>query len=401
MDCGNPGLLNSNPLRFITAEKLITNAGIPAFEQTAVVVDGSGMVLDICDAGSLDPLKIENYQGTLVPGFVNAHCHLELSFLKGKIREGLGLHSFILKVEKLKSKEQEEILAAIEIYDSNMFNNGIVATGDICNTNMSFNVKVSSPMYYHNFLEIYAFDPARAEVAFRNGLILADSLEEHKITNGVNYSISPHANYSASQKLLNLITNYSKSHPPLLSIHSLESEDENYFFKEGKGKLLERFKLWGVDTKHWQTPNCSSFKWMLPQIPTDRKLQLVHNTYVTPSEISWAEASHKNLYWCLCPNANLFIEKKLPPAMELLQAKSCITLGTDSLASNHDLSILSEMKTIRSNFPHIELHEIVRWSSLNGAKYLGIDAIFGTIENGKRPGLNILNENWTSVKKIA
>ena len=118
---------------------------------------------------------------------------------------------------------------------------------------------------------------------------------------------------------------------------------------------------------------------------------LVHNTVSQEADISFAGNYFHRLYWCLCPNANLFIEDKLPDIELFRKHGSCITLGTDSLASNSSLSILEEIKTIQFHFPAVPLCEMLMWATQNGAEALGFNHL-GTFEKGKRPGV-ILIEN--------
>ena len=92
----------------------------------------------------------------------------------------------------------------------------------------------------------------------------------------------------------------------------------------------------------------------------------------------------------LCPNSNLFIEDRLPN-VELLRFHGLnICLGTDSLSSNHSLSVLDEMITLHQYFPNIPFGELVQWATGNGAKALRMEKQIGTIEPGKQPGLNLI-----------
>ena len=131
--------------------------------------------------------------------------------------------------------------------------------------------------------------------------------------------------------------------------------------------------------------------------------------FTSKVDIESANNFLKNIYWCLCPNANLYIEDKIPD-IDVMRNENCkLTIGTDSLASNDSLSILSEMKTIHSRFPKIPLNEILCWSSINGARFLKMDKMFGSFEKGKTPGVNhitninvenLLLEHSSRVEKI-
>ncbi len=118
----------------------------------------------------------------------------------------------------------------------------------------------------------------------------------------------------------------------------------------------------------------------------------MHNTFTTEQDIRFAQAAHPGgaLYWTLCVNANQYIEHRMPP-IDLLRQQGCLlTLGTDSLASNHRLSILDEMKTIAQYFPAIPVTELLQWATYNGACALGMDNLLGSFEKGKQPGVNCI-----------
>ncbi|MBN2758462.1 MAG: amidohydrolase family protein, partial [Bacteroidales bacterium] len=128
---------------------------------------------------------------------------------------------------------------------------------------------------------------------------------------------------------------------------------------------------------------------------------LVHNTFSTENDIEKANAYFENLFFALCPNANLYIEDKLPDISMLCKEKQSLTIGTDSLASNHKLSVLDEMKTISQNFPEINFSEILKWATLNGAKALGFDNEIGSLEIGKSPGINLIsNFDYKNLKLL-
>ena len=387
-------------MRFITSDKIYTINTKP-LENHVIVVDERGKIIDIVVDTEVDALKIERHEGFICPGFVNTHCHLELSFMKGKIAAGQGLHNFIKEVESLKKPNDAEVIEAINQADEEMLANGIVAVGDISNTTNSFAYKANTKMYYHTFIEIYAFDETRADAAFERGLALQEELKKH-LGNRTQQqsSITPHAPYSASTKLLGLFTHYAEKNNAVLTIHNQETADENLFFKEKKGTILDRLTYFNIPTHKWQAPGKSSLQATLPHLPAKNKLQLVHNAFTSKEDILFANNYNKHLFWCFCVNANLYIENKIPD-VNLFIANNCnITLGTDSYASNWSLSIFDEIKTLHKHFPAINLDDLLRWATLNGAKFLGIDDAFGSIEKGKTPGLNLISKDFTGVKKL-
>ncbi len=360
-------------------------------ENTVVVLNEKREVEDVLSADKVDRNRIEFLEGILCPGFVNTHCHLELSYLKGKLTEKKGLHEFIREIESLKKSEDEEMYDAVAKADAEMYANGIVACGDICNTRVTFPAKLQSKIYYHNFFEVYAFDPQKAEQALDRGMKLSVEWEKISEKSGRNYSITPHAPYSASVKLLHLISDYAADHESILTIHMQESADDDLLFRNKSGKILDRLKGFGIDTEHFSATGAGALQSSLIHLPRDQKILLVHNTYLSKDDIEFAEEYSREIYFCLCPRANLYIENRLPD-FKLFKTDHKITLGTDSLASNYNLSIYDEIKSIQRNSSVFTLEELLRFATSSGAEYLGIDDWAGSLRRGMKPGLVLINE---------
>ena len=387
-------------MRFITADKIYTISSEP-LEDYVIVIDSKGTIADILPGKELDELKVERYEGFICPGFVNTHCHLELSFMKDKIQPKQGLHTFIKEVENLKKPKDEEVLQAIQDADVEMYTGGVVAVGDISNTANTIAYKAGSNIYYHNFIETYAFDENKAETAFDRGLNLQKELQIYLGDKIYDLSsITPHAPYSASVKLLGLFKEHAIEHNSILTIHNQETDDENLFFREKKGSILDRLHYFNINTDDWQAPGVSSLRATLPYLPSGNKLQLVHNTFASKEDILFAQNYSKNLFWCFCVNANIYIEDKVPN-VHLFTANNCtITLGTDSYASNWSLSIFDEIKTLHKHFPEITWDDLLQWGTFNGARFLGKENTLGSIEKGKTPGLNAIDRDFNRVKKL-
>src|SRR4030095_1765949 len=116
----------------------------------------------------------------------------------------------------------------------------------------------------------------------------------------------------------------------------------------------------------------------------------IHNTLTSSEDIKAAQAWNKNVFWATCPNANLYIENRLPTYSSFLETNANVTIGTDSLTSNWQLSILEEMKTISKYQSYIPFDTLLKWATLNGAKALGMEGNLGSLEIGKRPGVLLL-----------
>lgn len=356
-----------------------------------VITDDSGVIMQLINQDEIDYEinDVEFHKGIICPGFINTHCHLELSFLKNKIEEKTGLDNFVRIIENKRYEKAEIIEEAIIEAEMEMFRNGIVAIGDISNDDYTFKYKNESKIYYHTFIEVFRFDAAKAERAFERGKFLAEQLK--RFDKKLKYSITPHAPYSCSKELFLKLIDNAKINSDFLTIHNQENEEENTFFKTKTGKLVERLNSFGVNIDNWQPPRKKSLPYVMDIIDDDVKLLLVHNTVTNKDDIAYALNKNNNLWWCLCPGANLYIENKLPDVnLFYSKVKERITIGTDSLASNSCLSVLEELKILQQKFGYVELNELMKWGTLQGAQFLEIDEKYGSFEKGKKPGVNLI-----------
>ena len=333
--------------------------------------------------------EIEKIPGMIIPGLINCHCHLELSHLQGLIPEKQGLVNFVLSVMSLRFQEFPLKNDAILRAETMMLEEGIVAVGDICNTIDTVSAKQAKRLYYYNFIELSGWAPELARIRYDAGWKLAASfmemgLDENRI------SLSPHAPYSVSDNLWELMNkNFVNK---TISIHNQESAAENEFFLSETGDLLRLYKKMNLTASHFQIPRIRSLPYYLPKLREASKILLIHNTYMAEADIMEAREFKENLFFCFCPLANLYIENRLPDIPLFLKQKARVVLGTDSLASNHQLSILEEMKTIKKSFPNISTLEMLVWATSNGAKALNLSSTLGEFAKGKKPGI-VLIEN--------
>jgi cytosine/adenosine deaminase-related metal-dependent hydrolase len=170
----------------------------------------------------------------------------------------------------------------------------------------------------------------------------------------------------------------------------METEAEKSFLKYYDGPLKESFHESDLLPAHPELVS-DHVSAVLDEITPSGSLILVHNTFVDRNTIRKLR-SRENLYWCLCPRANLHIENRVPP-LDLLTAEDCrIVIGTDSLASNKSLDILEELKVLQAYYPEIPLQDLVKWATFNGAMALRQENNYGNISSGKKPGLLLLQD---------
>jgi cytosine/adenosine deaminase-related metal-dependent hydrolase len=341
-----------------------------------LVLDDAGVTIDLIPEHKIDFSDYETFEGYLVPSFVNAHCHLELSHMKNKVDEHTGLVDFVTNIQTHRNATEETITNAMLLAESEMINDGIVAVGDISNSSVSFSIKSKSTIYYHTFLEGISFTSGRAQMVLDTMLELKRQAESFSIA----ASVSPHAPYSVSRELFQLMSNLKEN---CYTLHHLESLAEIMFLKEKAGDFLKLYELLNINIDAFTPEEQSATLYWLNHFEVE-KLILVHNTFLSDDAFDIIQKKIKNPYWCLCPNANLYIENRLPNIPSLIQKGAKICIGTDSLASNHQLSIQSEIKTIKEHFPEIDTAYLLQCASIHGAEALGIEKEFGQFFIGKK-----------------
>ena len=359
---------------------------------TVLITDRSGLIIDLVNIEEAGD-GIEEFKGIISPGFVNAHCHLELSHLKGRIPENTGLVEFVQQVMNNRSKGNEHQLEAMEQAVSKMYHSGIVAVGDICNSTDSIAVKKSSKILWHNFIEVSGFVGETA-----NARLEAMKLVSDQFKNELPFqpkTLSPHAPYSVSKKLFHLLNEHTEAQ--LITIHNQESADEDELYLAKQGGFLDLYNNFEIDISSFEPTGKSSVQSWLPYFNKQQSILSVHNTYTSKSDIDFLikySEKHSSLFsYCICINANDYIEQKNPPIEMLMNSDCNVVIGTDSLASNHQLNILEELKTIQlSNNPIFPLSILLKWATINGAKALQLDSLVGSFEKGKKPGV-VLIEN--------
>jgi len=354
-------------------------------------------ILPVSEAGE----DIAFFSGILSPGFINCHCHLELSHMKGVIPEKTGMVDFLIRVIQQRNFDSATIKQAIANAESSMLENGIVAVGDICNTADTIDVKKAGRLHYHNFSEAIGFSEATAPQRFEAALTVYDQFARLYRMPAESNSIVPHAPYSVSPRLFQLITRFAGNH--LLTIHNQESEAENEFVEKGTGDFHRLFKALNIDISGYKPYAQRSIQSYLTHFLPTQSVILVHNAHTSKDDLEFiahCPLPIANLYFCLCPNANEYIGNPLPNIDLLREYQAPITIGTDSLASNHQLSILAELHTIHRQYPHIVLSELLTWATINGARALELDNLLGSFEPGKQPGVLVINEPLTQVTRL-
>ena len=352
-------------MRRIAAHYLISRGEV--MPRPVVECDSEGRITKISQWERLDNIAgTEFYAGAITPGFVNAHCHLELSYLHGAIEPKTGFGGFARAIGMVRNNyshdERQQALAAAS---ARMWAEGIEAVADIINDDSSLEHKRQSPIRYRNFAELFGLNtPAEA----MNHLLTAP-----------NTTLTPHSTYS-----LQSATFAAAAAADTLSIHFMESPDEEELYR-GEGSLAAWYSRmgWECDFLHYGSPAAR----LVGQVTSDKRVLLIHCCCLKPEDLELLSHHFSTPpTFVLCPQSNDYISGLRPPVELLLQHDAHVAIGTDSLASNGNLSIIEELKLL----PEVPLAKRLEWATWGGATALGIEDEIGSLEVGKRPGVVLI-----------
>ena len=376
-------------MKRIAAEYLYTLDSYEPLVNGFVEYDDDGTIVSV---GECDDVGKEEtfYKGALVPGFVNTHCHIELSHLQGKFAKKTGMAGFIDQINALRDiSDRTSRMECIRKWMDRLWSQGVSAMGDISNGDESFPAKAASPMYTRTFLEVFGSEPEDCAKVMES----VGQLQEKVAGYGLDAAPTPHSCYTMSPELLTAASRAALD-SGYLSYHSQESLQEEQMLVSGSGALYENRKRLGMSTP--PVTGRPSLFYFLDRIgkihpaPFEEHILLVHEVCLTEEAADAVNDNLKNAFVALCPMSNIFIHDTLPPVALMRRKGMKITVGTDSLSSNDTLDIVGEMHCLQKAFPYISLGEILTWACRNGALFLGKEKGLGTIAPGKRPGIVLI-----------
>lgn len=327
--------------------------------------------------------EIDLGEVAILPGLVNAHTHLELSWMRGRLAPAADFPGWIRNVIALQRSRSDRDAAvtqkAIGEAIAEARSTGTVLFGDISNTMESSAGLIQSGAAAVVFHELIGFKSERAPTIIENAL---RQLERQPTGDLIRYSLAAHAPYSVSPALFQSIRQALARDPfARCSVHLGESRAEAEFLRDGTGpwkKLLEDLGAWDPT---WVTPGCGGAEYLDRMGFLGDRLLVVHGVQCGRQELERLRARDVTLV--TCPRGNALTGAGKPPVVAFYSAGVRVAIGTDSLASAPDLNLFSELAELRRLAPRLPARKLLESATINGARALGFDADFGTIEAGK------------------
>ena len=316
----------------------------------------------------------------LLPGLINAHVHLELSWLRGRVPPAAKFTDWVKQlvaarqgVERLDDPDVLEPLRAaiLEVRAS-----GTVAVGDISNSLASPGPMRAAGLDGVVFHELLGFSE-------RDGALVERTRGARAAAAGVRISLAPHAPYSTSPELFQAIrSEVSRSACGIMSVHLGESQEENELLAAGTGTWREMLQFIGVWRDDWTVPACGPVEYLDRLGVIDARTMVVHGVQFDDAALARLAAIGATLV--TCPRSNQWVGVGVPPIERFYASGVRVAVGTDSLASVEDLNLFSELKTMRGIAPAVPAATLLASATLVGARALGLEHELGSLTPGKR-----------------
>jgi cytosine/adenosine deaminase-related metal-dependent hydrolase len=377
----------------IRAKWVMPVAGEPIENGEVLAVDGR--IVSVGPAGHVSSESageiVELRSSALLPGFVNAHSHLELTVMRGLL-EDLGFREWITRLTSVKYSilGDEDMLDSARLGALEALSAGVTMCGDTCDSGLALDALLEAGMRGTVFQEVFGPDMAQAPESMRKLTEKVDALRERAGYGGrVRVGISPHAPYTVSGELFRRTTAFALERNLPVAIHAAESDDEERFVREGTGPFAEGLARRAIS---WEAPRTSTIAYLASLGVLETRPLLIHAVRATLADLDLVAASGA----CIahCPKSNAKLGHGAAPLREMLDRAIVVGLGTDSVASNNVCDPIDEARcavmsarTRAGDFRALSSRTALELSTLGGARALGRDLEVGTIEPGKRADL--------------
>ncbi len=395
-------------MKLLCARHVLPISSSP-IENGAVAIDGP----KILEAGAEQALvsrfpdaEIEDFgNAAILPGFVNSHSHLELSFLRNRLDDvEHDFRSWLLKLNSLRAEMSDD-----EITDSAIrgaregASAGVTCFGDVGRMGYAGLTALKEVGLRGIVYQETEFSPDNrtAETDFLALAAKYEKLREER-TDLVEVGLSPHSPYTVGSRLFELIAQYSIINRVPMSIHAAESADEMSLLTRGEGFFTEVYDRSGLE---WQSPHCTPIEYLERLGVLSARPLLAHCVLVSDGDIERIAANGAAI--AHCPKSNAKFGHGWAPLERFLDAGIATGLGSDSVASNNVCDMLEEARfaaLAARNRPGskrlLSAKEMLETATLGGAKALGLDHLIGTLEAGKQADITIVSLDHPATQPV-
>jgi cytosine/adenosine deaminase-related metal-dependent hydrolase len=335
-----------------------------------------------------DSVEIDLGRVAVLPGLVNAHTHLELSWMRDRVGAAASLPEWVRRLMALRQSERDlapgALKEAVRIAIAEARRAGTALVGDIGNTTAALDLIAEGGLAGVFFREVIGFAPP--DPATLVGQACDEMGAAAPPESPVRRTLAAHAPYSVSPLVLRAIREtLDRRGFPCSSVHLAESSEELEFLQRGSGAWRSILESVGAWTDTWHAPACGPVEYLERAGFLDERLLVVHGVHLTPEEMT--RLAQVGATVVTCPRGNLSTGAGVPPVVAFHRSGVRVAVGTDSLASVDDLNVFSELAALRRLTTDISAGELLRWATLNGAEALGFAGDFGAIEAGRRGAL--------------
>lgn len=364
----------------ILRSKYIIDSFGQTTEDAEIVIDGNRIASihkKIADRSDTNPETIDLGQTVLLPGFVNAHAHLELTAAAPHIEQHSQFTDWLREIVHTTSNwTEEDFNSSLRSGIKHCIDSGTTTLGDIGHMARDLRIYIVSGMRVRLFNEVIGFDPYAAREMFES---LKVRIRECPSEKRLRIGIAPHTPYTVSEPLIRKCIELAHENDWPLCIHLAEAPAELEFLRKGTGQIRHFREEFGMPAQ-WTPPGVSPVRYLHHLGLFERPAVLIHCNHVFEEDFDILASSGSSVVFC--PRSHRYFAQKDHPFIEMLGHGINVALGTDSLISSPTLSILDEMKFLWQDFPELEPAIILRMATANGLKALRFSSDIGKLEAG-------------------
>ena len=322
----------------------------------------------------------------VMPALTNAHTHLELSWMHGRVPRADRFTEWVrdmLRTRRRDPPAEDTVLMSMQQAIEELRASGTGLVGDVSNSLVSVAPLRESSLKGVVFHELLRLTAADADAVLEQGL---DAVKRCGPSVTVPVSLAPHAPYSVSPRLFQGIRAAQERTPFLpSSVHLAESPEEVELLATGDGpwrRLLEELGAWDPD---WIAPRTDPVSYLDQMKVVNSRLLVVHGVQLDDDGLQRLKSRGATVV--TCPRSNDYVGVGCPPVERFYQSGIPVAIGTDSLASNNDLNLFSELELLHRLAPSVPPAALLESATRTGARALGFEAEAGTIEPGRDAAL--------------